>query len=151
MAFGEHGELKTEWIENVLLVSPCGSINIEAAKSFNEQIKSAYAQFSTSGSGVWFRIGFFMTHDTLFTPGVVNHLIDSLSFSQRNDCQHLFVVGGNLCAREIASKCGNEVGLPCQRFDTLEQFYQYLSGSESLLGSDLSSRIIERLTSMASE
>jgi hypothetical protein len=145
MAFCEHGQLKTEWFDNVLLVSPYGSINVEAAVKFNKQVESSYADFKTSNNTAWFRIEFFMTHETLFTPGVIHYLRDSLKFAQQNNCQHLSIVGGNLCAREIASKCGKDVGLPWQRFDTLEAFCDLLNSPTSLFPPDISVRIVERL------
>jgi hypothetical protein len=113
-----HGDIKAYWLDNMLVVEPSSSFNIEGMVASAEAIKQL---IDTRTVDKWARIILFKNTVTLGPVDGIELIVKSFQYCADNGCQLISIVGGSTLNKENYTQISEYVNLPITFFDSLDQ------------------------------
>lgn len=121
MKFIPHGGMTVDWIENCLVMEFTGSVNIEGAMRFKEQIEQSVYQSDVEH---WFGIHQ-STDNTMSTPEAYMILENALLWSLDNGCIGTVLIGGTMIIKNKFSELCHKTGMPFYCFAEQNQALEF--------------------------
>ncbi|SFC96098.1 hypothetical protein [Pseudoalteromonas denitrificans] len=126
MKYNCHGDIELNWLGNILICKPSGSINFEGAQRFHQLINDSIATHNYSR---WARIEYFTDMQTLATLDAYELLTLHLEDIVNKGCIFIGLVSGNALEIELFKKACCSIGLPCKEFNHLSEAIEYITNS----------------------
>lgn len=118
-----HGQLRTNWHNNILICEPIGGVNFEGAALFNKNIEQ---EISSKKLDTFARIMHFVDSDNLATQDAYATLESNILKNKSLGCVFLGLVGGNSVCRFYFESAAKAAELPYQYFDKLDTAINYI-------------------------
>jgi hypothetical protein len=123
-ATSAHGDIKVYWLDNMLVVEPTSTFNIEGIIA---SIKTIKQLIDNRTADKWARIIVFQNTTTLGPVDALEPIIESFQYCALNGCQQISIVGGSAINKENYTQISQHVNLPIYFFDSLYEAQTFIN------------------------
>jgi hypothetical protein len=122
-ATSAHGDIKVYWLDNMLVVEPTSTFNIEGIIA---SIKTIKQLIDTRTTDKWARLIVFQNMTTLGPLGGLEPIIESFQYGALNGCQLISIVGGSAVNKENYTQISEHINLPIYFFDSFDEAQNFV-------------------------